>query len=98
VVGSHARGTPREEILDPEFWPHVARQLQPLDEIIAVDDDCTFRLRLIIVDAWVNGRRCRSFKKPTLCLLKKQSTEVDCGPRGATRITNGPSFVRTGLS
>lgn len=40
-----------EDIIKPEYWAHVARYLQPSDEIIAVCEANTYRLHLFVVNS-----------------------------------------------
>ena len=46
-----------EDVLKPDFWRHVASQLRPYDEIIVADDDCAWRMELLVADVWHCGAR-----------------------------------------
>ena len=46
-----------EDLLEPSYWAHVARTLRPLDEIIVTIDSCSWRVVLLVEDAWHNGAR-----------------------------------------
>jgi hypothetical protein len=46
-----------EDVLQPDFWRHVASQLKPYDEIIVATDSCEWRMELLIADVWHCGAR-----------------------------------------
>lgn len=38
-----------DDVMNPEFWGHVARNLRPCDEIVVYPDSCEWRLHLHVV-------------------------------------------------
>jgi hypothetical protein len=46
-----------EDVLNPDFWRHVASQLRPYDEIIVATDSCEWRMELLVCDVWHCGVR-----------------------------------------
>ncbi len=46
-----------ENVLQPGFWRHIASQLKPYDEVVVANDDCSWRMQLVVADAWHNGAR-----------------------------------------
>lgn len=48
-------GTKLDDVLKSDFWAHVAAKLSPMDEIIVLPDDMSFRAVLMVLDkgtAW----------------------------------------------
>ncbi len=46
-----------EDVLRPDFWMHIASQLQPYDQIIVATDSCEWRMELVVADVWHQGAR-----------------------------------------
>ena len=48
-------GVTLNTVLKSEFWAHVAAKLQPMDEIVVIPDDMSYRAVLMVLDkgtAW----------------------------------------------
>ncbi len=46
-----------DDVLDSDFWKHVASQMRPYDEIIVATDSCDWRMELLVADVWHCGAR-----------------------------------------
>ena len=69
-------GVTPEDLLRPDYWAHVARSLRPYDEIIVANDNCEWRIVLLVEDAWHNGARVTSFAGMlwlAICRSRKRS-------------------------
>lgn len=52
-------GTTKEQIMQPDFWAHVARQMQPFDKIEVRCDDSSYYGEFIVLDVGRNEARIR---------------------------------------
>lgn len=46
-----------DDVLDSDFWRHLASQMRPYDEIIVATDSCEWRMELLVADVWHCGAR-----------------------------------------
>lgn len=47
-------GVTPDQLLEPAYWMHVSRTLQTGDEIVALAEDNTYYVRLIVLNAGIN--------------------------------------------
>ncbi len=51
VEGGKSRDEQMEELGDPMYWIHVARQLRPLDHVLVVPDDQSYFAEFIVLQS-----------------------------------------------
>jgi hypothetical protein len=83
-------GTTIEDLLTPGYWSAIAKQVQALDRIEVIDDECGFYAELIVLSVDpVLGLRLRP--------LRGVELNGDVGPRGASpRNTAGVRAIYRG--
>jgi hypothetical protein len=65
-----------DDVLRPDYWAHIARMLNPLDEIIVTVDTCAWRSVLLVEDAWNTGARVQRLSHHDLTLTEEpENTE-----------------------
>lgn len=70
-----------EDVLQPEFWAHVASRFRPYDEVIVGNDACGWRISLVVADVWSAGVRMIELSRVELAGALEKSTEEANGLR-----------------
>ncbi|CAJ0854104.1 hypothetical protein AMST5_00708 [freshwater sediment metagenome] len=64
-----------DDVLQPEFWAHVASRFRPYDEVTVGNDACAWRLHLCVADVWSAGVRMIELSRAELAGALEKSTE-----------------------
>jgi hypothetical protein len=70
-----------DDALAPGFWAHVAARLRAYDEIVVGRDDCTWRISLVVADAWSGGAKVIELQRTEMAGALEKSTEEANGLR-----------------
>jgi hypothetical protein len=70
-----------DDVLQPEFWAHVASHFRPYDEVTVGNDACAWRLSLVVADVWSAGVRMIELSRAELAGALEKSTEEANGLR-----------------
>lgn len=57
-VATAEEGTTIEDVLDPQYWSHMAAQMQPMDRIDVRVDTSEWLLELLVIQVGRNWARC----------------------------------------